>query len=351
MLRNIGGGWFIGGIGVMLAVVFSGYLLTHRTFLQGPMWLLLVGIFIVGVLSVSLLYGGYWLSKNDYSSHEEWQICLWVMVGLVGTVALVFWPIFYQGYIGNQFHDPIFILLSSAGIGLNAGLISGIYDIQSRRRLDRVQNARESLTFVNRLLRHDISNAVTVIHGRSELLNQRDSVDDASVETIQQQCESISDLIAEARMLSTVFSDDADLEPVNLRSVVKTQLSTTKKVYNDAEVDVDIPSDMTVQADSMLNAIVTNLVSNGIEHNDSSTPHVSVSVEKNGDYAHLKVEDNGPGIDSAQTQAIFEPTDQGENGMGMYLVKTLTERYGGDVWIDESQLGGALVAVELPLAA
>ena len=350
MVRRFGAHWFISGTGVLLAGSFVGYLQTHQYFLRGPIWLLLIALFVVGVLAAAMIFGGYWLTYEGIPADDQWRIALWTLVGLVGTVTLVFWPIYYQGVVGNVVRDPVFILLTSSGIGLNTGLIIGVYDIRSRHRLNRAQRARDSLTFVNRLLRHDINNAVTVIGGRAELLERNDHIDDRTVESIRRQCKSIDDLITNARRLSEIFTQEPELQSIDLNQLLHSQVATIRSVYSGAEVTVDSDHEVSVRADTMLSSVVSNLLENAIEHNDAGHPQVAVRIEKNGDAAQLHVADNGPGIEPERQRQIFEPSDEGPHGMGMYLVKTLTDRYGGDVRIGGSELGGALITVELPVA-
>jgi len=351
MAQRVDASWFISGLGLLLAGSFIAYLQTNQYFLSGPFWLLLIAIFVVGVLAAALIFGGYWLTYEGIPADDQWRITLWVLVGLVGTVALVFWPIYYQGVVGNAVRDPVFVLLTSSGIGLNTGLIIGVYDIRSRHQLTRAEEAQESLTFVNRLLRHDINNAVTVISGRAELLADADPVDERTVESIKDQCESIESLITDARKLSEIFTREPDLHPVDLGALLETQVSTFENVYDSAEIIVDSDVSETVKADSILSSVVSNLIENAIVHNDTDRPRVDVWTEETGGTVRLHVADNGPGIDEAQRRQIFEPTKDSAHGMGMYLVKTLSNRYGGDVTIGSSACGGARITVELAVAS
>ena len=37
-------------------------------------------------------------------------------------------------------------------------------------------------------------------------------------------------------------------------------------------------------------------------------------------------------------------------GIGLYLVEALVTRYGGSVWVEDTDTGGSLFTVELPIA-
>ena len=69
------------------------------------------------------------------------------------------------------------------------------------------------------------------------------------------------------------------------------------------------------------------------------------------DEAVVRVADDGPGIPESERDRVFErgvSTDGG--GYGLYVAETVVERLGGDIYVEESDLGGAAFVVEVPLA-
>ncbi|MFW6434792.1 MAG: sensor histidine kinase [Halovenus sp.] len=97
-----------------------------------------------------------------------------------------------------------------------------------------------------------------------------------------------------------------------------------------------------------------NLLNNAVQHNDSDQPEVRLSVQVDEESARVVIADNGPGIPDDQRAEIFGKGEQGADssgpGIGLYLVHTIVNQYGGDVWVEDSHLGGAAFVVELPLA-
>jgi len=53
----------------------------------------------------------------------------------------------------------------------------------------------------------------------------------------------------------------------------------------------------------------------------------------------VSVEDTGPGIPDADKQAVFHRYEQKRRGvgegLGLYLVRILVERYGGRIWVED----------------
>jgi signal transduction histidine kinase len=84
---------------------------------------------------------------------------------------------------------------------------------------------------------------------------------------------------------------------------------------------------------------------------------LEVIDDKGGRYCLASVEDNGQGIPDDLKRRIFnrqlEGTARTERiGLGLYIVKTLVDSYGGKVWVEDRVKGdhtkGARFVVMLP---
>lgn len=107
-----------------------------------------------------------------------------------------------------------------------------------------------------------------------------------------------------------------------------------------------------MRADGLLERVFSNLLLNAVKHNDRSAPRIRVSVETDDETATVHVADNGPGVPEGQRDTLFErDTDRGSShGLGLYLVRTLVERYGGSVELTETGPEGSVFTVTLPSA-
>jgi len=91
-------------------------------------------------------------------------------------------------------------------------------------------------------------------------------------------------------------------------------------------------------------------VTNAIVHNDRDMPRVTVTLKRGEGSALLRITDNGPGLPDAPVDDLIDPGFHGDEGLGLYLVDTLVTKYGGDLRFEDTQPGGTVVTVELPLA-
>jgi signal transduction histidine kinase len=107
---------------------------------------------------------------------------------------------------------------------------------------------------------------------------------------------------------------------------------------------------------SRMNQVVTNLVANAIKYGQGRPVSMRVVSDKQRAWARLEVSDNGLGIAPELHGRIFEPfkravpTGQHDGlGLGLYIVRSIVEQFGGTVHVDSRPGSGATFVVELPL--
>ncbi len=68
----------------------------------------------------------------------------------------------------------------------------------------------------------------------------------------------------------------------------------------------------------------------------------------------VRIADDGPGIPDAQKEVVFAKGEKSlgspGSGLGLHLVRTLVDQYGGDVRIEDNEPTGAVFVVSLPRA-
>ncbi|GGK69709.1 sensor histidine kinase [Haloarcula sebkhae] len=238
-------------------------------------------------------------------------------------------------------------------LGKNA--LSALERIERERELKR---QRDNLDLLNQIVRHDLTNHLQIINGRAELLRDQCSGDTLEhVDGIQESSQAAAELLETAGDLATVMRQtDWETEPVALGPVLSSVTEDITTTYTDAQVTVpDEFPPVQVQADDLLSSVFRNVLTNAIQHNDSPTPSTVVDVTDDGDAVNVTVADNGPGIPDEQKRMVFERgekrPDSAGTGVGLYLVRTLVDAYGGDVWVEDNEPRGAVVGLTLPKAA
>ena len=246
-------------------------------------------------------------------------------------------------------------------------MVESTIDITERVEYERrLKEQRDDLEVLNQVVRHDIRNDLQLVLAYGDLLTDAVADEDQEyVETVLESAEHAVELTRTARdMADAMLTASDDQRPVSLRNVLEAELDDLRSTYSDAVIVTDgsIPA-TSVLANEMLDSVFRNLLKNAVQHNDAAVPEVHVSVTDRGDTVAVRVADNGPGIPDDRKNAVFGKGESGLDsqgtGVGLHLVRTLVENYGGDVWVADAAdsdahgtagLDGALFVVELQKA-
>jgi PAS domain S-box-containing protein len=236
--------------------------------------------------------------------------------------------------------------------------VSVVRDITERRRYEeRLERQRDNLEILNQVVRHDIRNDLQVVLGYAESLRRFVDGDEgsATVERVVRSARNAIEITGTAGDVAEVMlTADAETEPVGLRRRLVDQIDEVRSTYTDAVLTTEgsIP-DVDVRADDMLGSAFRNLLTNAIEHNDETVREVTVAATRADGEVVVRIADNGPGIPDERKETVFEEgeksLDSGGTGLGLYLVKTLLDRYDGGIRIEDNDQSGAVFVVELPV--
>lgn len=257
--------------------------------------------------------------------------------------------------------EEIDVSLAAASVDVDGevvGYMAVIEDVSERKAYERrIEEQRDTLELLNQVVRHDIRNDMQAVLGMVELLDGR--VDDEAeryLDAIEESGRHAADLTITARDLTrTMLEDEMELEPVPLVPVVRGEVNDAAGSFDGATIRVDggFP-DVSVEANDLLGSVFRNLLKNGVQHHHGEDPTVTVSADRAGDCVLVRVSDNGPGVPDDHKEEIFGKGETGLDsegtGVGLYLVRTLVEGYGGSVRVTDNDPEGSVFVVELPVA-
>nr|WP_254823162.1 PAS domain S-box protein [Haloglomus halophilum] len=228
-------------------------------------------------------------------------------------------------------------------------------DIDDRKQYERtLERQRDNLEVLNQVVRHDVRNALQLVLAYTGILE--DHVQEDGEEYLRQILDAGREAVDITRTAGEVtkvlLRSEADRAPLHVGPVLENQVEEVRTSHERAIVSVDgqIPNDE-VLADDMLESVFRNLLNNAIVHNDKEVPEVTVSVTTDDERLLVRVADNGPGIPDDQKSLIFEKGEKGlgseGTGLGLYLVQTLVDRYGGSVRVTDNEPEGSVFVVAL----
>jgi signal transduction histidine kinase len=216
-------------------------------------------------------------------------------------------------------------------------------------------------------LGHELRNPLSVLTTAS-LIFKMDGATSADMkraaEIIGRQVQHVTRLINDLLDIERIDNGKLQLEvrPVDLREIVTNTLESRRADAERRKQSLTIqltPDPVVVDADAMrLVQVVSNLVDNAVKYTPDDG-HIKVAVTADGHEAVIVVEDDGAAIPSERVDGIFEPFVQlsqsrhaarGGMGLGLPLVRRLTELHGGTVDVTSGGPGrGSRFTVHLPL--
>lgn len=242
--------------------------------------------------------------------------------------------------------------------------------------LAREQAAREQAEEANRLkeeflatVSHELRAPLNAIQGWVKLLRDgRLNPDETAraLETIERSTRAqnriISDLLDVSRIITGKLR--MNVRPINLASVIESAVEALRPAADAKEIALDVIVNGgagPVSGDSdRMRQIVWNLVSNAIKFTPNEG-RVQVKLDRVGADVEITVSDTGAGIDPEFLPYVFDRFRQGDSsstrrqgglGLGLAIVRHLTEMHGGSVRAESQGPGqGATFVVRLPLLA
>ncbi len=253
---------------------------------------------------------------------------------------------------------PVSLFATAAqrlGIELNAAPLpeTGTGEVRRAARAFNTMQSRlkrfvQDRTQMLAAISHDLRTPITRMRLRAEF------VDDD-----EQRAKMLADLDEMEAMIKATMEfarDDAAneaAEDIDIAAGLAALTADEKAIGHD--VTYTGPKSLTLTARPLgLKRALTNLIENAVKYGGSA----QVSLQRQGDYAEILVDDSGPGIPDADKEQVFTPfyrletsrsRDTGGTGLGMTIARNAIRSMGGDVVLLDRPGGGLRVRVTLPV--
>ncbi|APW97523.1 HTR-like protein [Halobiforma lacisalsi AJ5] len=240
----------------------------------------------------------------------------------------------------------------------------------------------QQLSVLNRILRHNLRNEMTVIMGAADVLGS--SVDDPELERwvddVRKSGQALVDIGERAREFDVLRDRDPSFESVDVAPFLESVADAAREEQPGARIDLEA-ADATVSTDPViLRIVLVNLVANAVQHTETEPPTgrirgrgtgIETKTETDtetgtetetgtgtaatdgarpGEAYTIEIEDDGPGIPPAELEAIDldgeDPLEHG-SGLGLWIVTWGVDRIGGTIEFDSTD-EGTTVSVRVP---
>lgn len=288
------------------------------------------------------------------------------------------WAVFITLFIASGVVTWLFLLAHESRITAqresNRQSLKLTREIDAHEQTDReLQQAKEFAERANEAksryltgISHELRTPLQSILGYAQLLSERDGVSEdyqRGLGIIHRSGQYLTDLIEGLLDISKIEAGRLDLfrNQVQLPQLVD-QLVEMFKVQADNKAlqlnfkVYDPLPDLVVTDEKRLRQILINLLSNAVKYTPAG--HIDFEVRYRNQVAEFVIRDTGPGIAEAHLQRIFDPFERVRNkdtaslpgtGLGLTIVKLLTEIMGGDLQVKSTPGQGAEFKVCLML--
>jgi len=253
---------------------------------------------------------------------------------------------------------PAEVALSHLELDGEPAQLAVIADVTWRQDADEIRDR-----FIG-VLSHELRTPITSIFGGTQVLLHRGAqldpgTRDALLEDVAAESERLQRMIENLLILARVErgAEVVDVVPVLMHrilpDVVAREQANWPAMTITSEVEPGLP--LVAGDDASVALVLRNLISNAGKYaGGAAQVQVTATRDGSGGVA-VRVEDDGPGIDPAEAEALFglyfrsriSATAQG-SGIGLFVCRRLIEAMGGQTWARARPEGGAEFGFTLP---
>jgi two-component system, chemotaxis family, sensor kinase Cph1 len=214
-----------------------------------------------------------------------------------------------------------------------------------------LQRSNEELDSFAYAASHDLKEPLRGIHNFANFLMEdyAEILEDSGVaklQTLVRLTQRMEDLINSLLLFSRLGRADLIRQSVDLDGLVQQVIATNEIARPQSQTEFRIPRPLpSVKCDRLqVTELFTNLISNAIKYNDKAEKRVEIGYSDTATVPTFYVRDNGIGIESEHFDKIFQIFRRlhgqeafgGGTGVGLTIVRKISERHGGRVWVESS---------------
>ena len=215
--------------------------------------------------------------------------------------------------------------------------------ITMKERLDRYNRTRTDML---NAVSHDLKAPLT----RMRLsLETKTATDQDLIRDIDRMTEMVNGYLAFARGEAPEIEQATELPPMLLR--IARDSAPDKKIITDFP---DTPTQFYARPMALARAF-SNIIENASRYARKS---IKITERDTADTIEIMIEDDGPGIPDERKKDAMRPfvrlddargVDTGGTGLGLSIAQTAIENHGGQLFLENSEMGGLRVRIVLPI--
>jgi two-component system osmolarity sensor histidine kinase EnvZ len=215
---------------------------------------------------------------------------------------------------------------------------------------DRIQRQIEQRTTMLAGVSHDLRTPLTRLKLQLAMLPQATEIQDLNSDIVEME-DMLDDYLDFARGYHGETASEIDFG-----AFVDQLCRDAERRWPDVQVRLNDTLDETLRVKhNALRRCITNLVNNACAH--AKLVHVSARRDPDGTNVLITVDDNGTGIPAENREDVFRPfyrlddartAQMGGTGLGLAIARDIARGHGGDITLDQSNLGGLQARISIP---
>ena len=200
---------------------------------------------------------------------------------------------------------------------------------------------------------HELRSPLTVINIAADMLLSEQELSAPALKTVHRIKRAVSNMeeLTEAFLLLARESDqELSQDKVCINDVVQEEIDRAQLLIQDKDLAINFSPEnrlYTQAPDKVVSVIVGNLLRNAILYTDEGAVDIKIISNK------VIINDSGKGIPEQQVNDLFKPYYRGNNntsgyGVGMTIVKRLTDRFNWPIEINSTAGLGTSIEVQFP---
>jgi two-component system OmpR family sensor kinase len=349
---DLSGRWFrVGG----LLVAGIGFAITRLFVVEAVQADTTLSFLFAGILPLSLGLGlvayGIGLAVGSFSREYVLTVAQWCLLGTGASVSILLVTSFNSMMEPGSFQVLSGSPLLAANVllgGSIGGVLVGNRSATTHRQQRQIQRQANRALLLDRLLRHEVINAVNIIRGNATLLANGENAG-GGIDTIENASERITSTIEE---VGTLIEENDTAASVDVAAILATETASLDEAFPEVDATYEGPTEgLDAAVDERIEIVFRELLENAAE--DEDTTRIEAGVASTNHEVRITVSDDGSGLPDQQRDLLvsgaFPEYDDPSSGFGLQIVRLLVLAYGGQLTVEDGIDGaGTTVAVTLP---
>ena len=224
------------------------------------------------------------------------------------------------------------------------------HELEHERQQERLARQTSLVNVLDRVLRHNIRNRMTVVRANAQLHGERHG-GCTECDQIVQTADELIDMSETARQIGKSINAEFERRPLDVAALLREVGERARGSFPEAAVEVDVPDGLVFPALPSLETALWELVENAGRY-AGPQPRIRIAASGRDDCVELEVADDGPGLPAAERDVLQTGTETQlvhGSGLGLWSAYWVATSHGGTMDVDADD--GTRVTLTLPRPA